>query len=59
MKGYHLKRARIPKPKIEDYVEVPQSAEATDKVPISNILETLVQTPYVENDQNDDNNKIH
>lgn len=45
--------------KIEDDVEVIQSAETTDKAPILNNFELLVPTPSVENEKDGDDNKIN
>ena len=62
-KWYHLNGAGIMKPRIEDDVEVLQSAEENhqkfSKAPISDILELLKQTPFVENTQDDDKKIIY
>ena len=51
------------KPRIEDDVEVLQSAEENhqkfSKTPISDILELLKQTPFVKNTQDDDKKIIY
>lgn len=53
-KEYHLNRTHIPKQKPKDDVEVFQSTEIINKVPILNIFEVLPQTSFVENDKYDD-----
>ena len=57
-KWYDLNGAGIMKPRIEDDVEILQSAEENHEkffeTPISDILELLKQTLFVENAQDDD-----
>ena len=54
--GCHLNGPCILKPKTGD-MEVPQGVETIDKAAHLNILELLAPTPFLENDQ-DDNNKL-
>lgn len=57
-KGCHLNVACIAKPKLESNVEVLRTAEAIYKVSIFNIFEMPEQASFVENNLDDDDNRM-